>query len=128
MLSCMRSIPKTGMPAVTRVFRREQVYSVTGLEDVAPDLVIGYAKGTRTSDESAVGGVPPEVIVDNRGAWTGDHCMDPDAVPGILLTTRPLKRPAPTLRRPRPRRARRAWHRRISLNPQGALTCSDRRP
>jgi predicted AlkP superfamily phosphohydrolase/phosphomutase len=89
--------PATGTPAVTRVFRREQVYAMAGMDDLAPDLVIGYAKGTRTSDESAVGGVPPEVIVDNRGAWTGDHCMDPDAVPGILLTTRRLKRPAPSL-------------------------------
>ena len=29
--------------------------------------------------------------MDNRGAWSGDHCMDPDAVPGILLTSRPLR-------------------------------------
>ena len=40
----------------------------------------------------------PEVIVDNVGAWSGDHCMDPDAVPGILLTTRPLRTPAANLR------------------------------
>ncbi len=32
--------------------------------------------------------------MDNRSAWSGDHCMDPDAVPGILLTSRPLRRPA----------------------------------
>ena len=63
-----------------------------------PDLIVGYAKGTRASDESALGGVTAEVIVDNAGAWTGDHCMDPDAVPGILLTTRPLRRPAANLR------------------------------
>lgn len=90
--------PRTGAPAVTRAFRREDVYRLTGNEDIAPDLVVGYAKGTRASDESALGGVPPEVIVDNRGAWTGDHCMDPDAVPGILLSTRPLRKPAANLR------------------------------
>lgn len=90
--------PRTGTPAVTRTFRREEAYTLTGNEDIAPDIIVGYAKGTRASDESALGGVPAEVIVDNLGAWTGDHCMDPDAVPGILLTTRPLRKPAANLR------------------------------
>lgn len=89
--------PRTGMPAVTRTFRREEAYTLTGNEDIAPDLIVGYAKGTRASDESALGGVPAEVIVDNLGAWTGDHCMDPDAVPGILLTNRPLRARAANL-------------------------------
>jgi hypothetical protein len=90
--------PRTATPAVTRAFRREQAYTLTGNEDIAPDIIVGYAKGTRASDESALGGVPAEVIVDNLGAWTGDHCMDPDAVPGILLTTRPLRKRAANLR------------------------------
>ncbi len=66
-----------------------------GNEDIAPDLIVGYAKGTRGSDESALGGLPREVFVDNTSAWSGDHCMDHETVPGILLTSRPLKRPAP---------------------------------
>ena len=49
---------RPAQPAVTKVFRREDVYAAAGLEDVAPDLVVGYAKGTRTSDESALGGHP----------------------------------------------------------------------
>ena len=36
--------------------------------------------------------------MDNLGAWTGDHCMDPDAVPGILLTNKPLRARAANLR------------------------------
>jgi predicted AlkP superfamily phosphohydrolase/phosphomutase len=89
--------PATGTAAVTRVSRREDAYR-SGLDEaIAPDLVVGYAKGTRTSDESALGGVPPEVLVDNRSEWTGDHCMDPASVPGILLTNRPLKRKADAL-------------------------------
>jgi predicted AlkP superfamily phosphohydrolase/phosphomutase len=90
--------PATGAPAVTKVYRREQVYTLHGAEDIAPDLVVGYAKGTRGSDESALGAMPPEVIVDNTSAWSGDHCMDHEAVPGVLLSSRALKRPAPTLR------------------------------
>ena len=45
--------PKTGERAVTKVYRREQVYSDAGYFDRAPDLVVGYAKGTRGSDQSA---------------------------------------------------------------------------
>ena len=89
--------PATGRPAVTKAFRREEAYTAAAA-DVAPDLIVGYTKGTRASDESALGGIPAEVMTDNRGEWTGDHCMDPDTVPGILLTTRPLRRPAATLR------------------------------
>ena len=85
------------MRRVTRVFKREEVYDREGSEDLAPDLIVGYAKGTRSSDESALGGLAPEVIVDNRDPWSGDHCMDPDTVPGILLSSRPLHKSAANL-------------------------------
>ena len=89
--------PATGQPAITRVVRRDDVYSSAGHDDTAPDLIIGYAKGTRVSGESALGGLSSAVFSDNMSAWSGDHCMDPDAVPGILLTNRPLKQRATTL-------------------------------
>lgn len=91
--------PETGSPAVTKVYPRERVYTLAGNENIAPDLIVGYAKGTRGSDESALGGVPPDVIVNNTSPWSGDHCMDHEAVPGILLTSRALRTPAPTLQR-----------------------------
>ena len=65
--------------------------------DIGPDLVIGYADGWRCSNESARGEVPQEVFVDNDSFWAGDHLIDPEVVPGILLTSRPLKKPAPKL-------------------------------
>jgi predicted AlkP superfamily phosphohydrolase/phosphomutase len=89
--------PATGAPAITKVYRREQVFTIAGHEDIAPDLIVGYAKGTRSSDESAIGALPAEVIVDNTDPWSGDHCMDHESVPGILLTNRALRKPAPTL-------------------------------
>jgi predicted AlkP superfamily phosphohydrolase/phosphomutase len=89
--------PQTGSPAISRMFRREEVYHVEGHQDVAPDLIVGYAKGTRASDESALGGLSVEVLANNTDAWSGDHCMDPAAVPGILLTSRPLHQPAGSL-------------------------------
>ena len=87
----------TGLRPIRRVFRREAVYTNLGAGEIAPDLIIGYEKGSRGSDESALGAVPREVLVDNTDAWSGDHCMDPDVVPGILLTSRPLKKPARSL-------------------------------
>jgi predicted AlkP superfamily phosphohydrolase/phosphomutase len=89
--------PATAAPAVTKVYRREQVYRLRGHEDVAPDAIVGYAKGTRGSDESALGALTREAIVDNKDPWSGDHCMDHETVPGILLTSRALKKPAPSL-------------------------------
>jgi predicted AlkP superfamily phosphohydrolase/phosphomutase len=85
--------PKTGHAAVTKAFVRKPDSSA-GHADRAPDLIVGYAEGTRVSNESALGAVPAGVIVDNTSEWSGDHCWDPDAVPGILLTNRRLRKPA----------------------------------
>ena len=90
--------PLTGKPAITKVYTREEVYSSAGYDGVAPDLVVGYAKGTRCSAESSIGAVPPgAVIVNNLDPWSGDHCMDHEAVPGILLANKPLRRAVPSL-------------------------------
>lgn len=89
--------PTTGLPAVDKVFRREAVYKVESSLDLAPDLIVGYTKGMRGSDESALGALPRAVITDNADPWGGDHCMNPEAVPGILLSSRPLKKPAQSL-------------------------------
>jgi predicted AlkP superfamily phosphohydrolase/phosphomutase len=88
--------PKTGARAVTKVLRIEE-YRDRGHLDVGPDIQLGYAKGTRGSNESALGTVGPEVITDNMEEWSGDHIMDPDAVPGVLFSSRPLKKPAAKL-------------------------------
>ena len=40
----------------------------------------------------------PEEITDNTKPWSGDHCMDHTAVPGILFTNRPLAKPATSLK------------------------------
>ena len=86
----------SGHPAIAKVFARDKVYRGADPQ-LAPDLIIGYAKGVRSSDESALGGVPREVMTDNTDAWSGDHCMDPAVVPGILLTNHPLRSPAASL-------------------------------
>jgi predicted AlkP superfamily phosphohydrolase/phosphomutase len=83
--------PATSQAAVTAAPAREEIYTDDRHFDRAPDLVVGYARGTRVSNESALGAVPLAVLSDNRLPWSGDHCMDPAAVPGLLLTSRPLQ-------------------------------------
>jgi predicted AlkP superfamily phosphohydrolase/phosphomutase len=89
--------PKTGLPAVDKAFKREEAYKDRGELEIGPDIVIGYAKGTRAAGSSALGAVDKEVLTDNTDEWSGDHEMDPDTVPGLLLTSRPLKKPASRL-------------------------------
>jgi predicted AlkP superfamily phosphohydrolase/phosphomutase len=89
--------PATGQRAVTKVYAREETYAHLDVPEITPDLLVGYAKGTRGSNESALGEVPADVIVDNRDLWSGDHCMDHETVPGVLFTSRPLRTAAPSL-------------------------------
>jgi len=81
--------PQTGDHIVSRVYRREEVYGPT-YRDLAPDLLIGYRRGYRVSNESALGAVPAMLIADNHKKWSGDHCMAADEVPGVLLSNRPI--------------------------------------
>lgn len=91
--------PATGEPAITKVYIAEEFYQDRGYLEIGPDMQVGYAKGTRCSFESAIGEVPlGSVIEDNTEAWSGDHLMDHEAVPGILLTSQPLERPATSLK------------------------------
>ena len=90
--------PWTAKPAIGHVYLRDQTYSDGGQRTIGPDAVLGYARGTRGSDESALGEVEREVLTNNDKEWSGDHEMDSPSIPGILATSRPLKRPARNLR------------------------------
>ena len=71
----------------------ERVYRVEGraAEDGAPDLLIGYARGYRASGGAALGRVEAEVLSDNLSPWSGDHCMAAHTVPGVLVSSLPLR-------------------------------------
>ncbi|MEZ5461023.1 alkaline phosphatase family protein [Dokdonella sp.] len=53
----------------------------------APDLVVGYEPGYRASWQTSLGSTPPLLVEDNLQKWSGDHCIDPSAVPGVLFTS-----------------------------------------
>ena len=63
----------------------------------APDLLVGYNKGYRTSWDCATGVVKAPLFEDNTKAWSGDHCIDPRLVPGVFFCNRPIESEAPSL-------------------------------
>jgi len=75
-----------GAKVVERVYDGAELYPANGNED-APDLVVGYAPGYRASWQTTLGAAPSRLIDDNARKWSGDHCMAPDAVPGVLFTS-----------------------------------------
>jgi predicted AlkP superfamily phosphohydrolase/phosphomutase len=62
-----------------------------------PDLLVGFAEGYRVSWDCARGLVSPEVFEDNTKSWSGDHCMDPRIVPGILFSNLRIAHESPNL-------------------------------
>ncbi len=74
-----------GTPVVKKVYDTSEHYG-RDLAGRAPDLIIGYQQGYRNSWQTAVGEAPDsDVLEDNRRKWSGDHCCDPEIVPGIFL-------------------------------------------
>jgi predicted AlkP superfamily phosphohydrolase/phosphomutase len=75
--------------AIRQVYATPSLYQGPYLES-APDLIVGYNDGYRTSWDAATGKVGRHVIEDNRKAWSGDHSIDPPLVPGVLFSNRPI--------------------------------------
>ena len=95
----VRSAIQTAMPktsdvaaskqAVRSVLRREELYSGPYAAN-APDLLVNFNPGYRVSWQSAVGGFSNSLIEDNLRRWSGDHIVDPEAMPGILFMNQNL--------------------------------------
>lgn len=75
-----------GLPIVAEVFDGEVIYPGNANND-APDLVIGYEPGYRASWQTTLGSAPASLVEDNNKKWSGDHCITPSAVPGVLFTS-----------------------------------------
>jgi len=88
--------PVTGQRAVKYAYRTDEVYHGPHAA-AAPDIVLGYHRGYRGSNESALGEVPDATFADNMMKWSGDHCMAADEVPGIIISSRRIDKADPTL-------------------------------
>ncbi len=84
--------PETGVHPVRKVYRREEIYASFDPR-IVPDLIVTTEEGYRISWQSALGGMPKDLFVDNDRPWSGDHCtMNPAVVPGVLFANRPIER------------------------------------
>lgn len=88
--------PENRQRVVSSAALREDIYHGPHLKE-APDIVVGYARGYRASWATTSGRVPQALIEDNDEEWSGDHCIDPREVPGVLLVNRPIKNETPDL-------------------------------
>jgi predicted AlkP superfamily phosphohydrolase/phosphomutase len=85
-----------GPTAINEAFDTAKLYRGPYLQN-APDLIIGFNAGYRTSWDGATGVVSGPVFEDNVKAWSGDHCIDPRLVPGVLFASRKIDRADPSL-------------------------------
>jgi len=88
--------PDRNQPAIKQVYNALKVYSGP-YKGEAPDLIVGYNRGYRASWETAVGEVTDKIFHDNTKAWSGDHCIDPSLVPGVLFCNRTIATEHPRL-------------------------------
>ncbi len=87
---------KTGKKVFKKVYRREDIYSGPYVKD-APDILLGFAREYRISWEASLGKFPKELVTNNMEEWSGDHCMAPEEVPGIILSNKKIVKENPAL-------------------------------
>ncbi len=85
-----------GEAVVDRVYLTETYYPGADPQ-IAPDMLVGYARNYRGSWGTTLGGMPRELLEDNTDRWSGDHCIAQHLVPGVLLSNRRLAGAEPTL-------------------------------
>ena len=83
-----------GDVAIHRAYPKGACYSGPYVR-VAPDVVVGYNVGYRSAWDVAVGKVGGPVFEDNTKAWSGDHCVDPPLIPGVLFCNRNFEAESP---------------------------------
>ena len=88
--------PATGKKIVHRVYRKEDIYEGP-YTDRAPDLVVAFEEGYRTSWQTALASTPSVIMEPNAKRWSGDHCVDPPFVSGVLLSNRPINTSEPRI-------------------------------
>lgn len=78
-----------GQTAILEVLDTQNRFQGPYLDD-APDLIVGYNHGYRNSWSCATGRVTETVFEDNTRHWSGDHCVAPSLVPGVLFVNRKI--------------------------------------
>jgi predicted AlkP superfamily phosphohydrolase/phosphomutase len=85
-----------GHTAINKVFDKDEL-PPGPYKDNCPDMIVGYNDGYRVSWESVTGKVDDSLFDDNTKAWSGDHCIDPRIVPGIIFCSHKINTQTPAI-------------------------------
>jgi predicted AlkP superfamily phosphohydrolase/phosphomutase len=98
LIACLTGLvdEEAGTVAIREAFDPAKLYRGPYLDN-APDVLIGYNHGYRVSWDCATGVVAGRVFENNVKAWSGDHCVDPRLVPGVLFCNRAIQAVDPAL-------------------------------
>jgi len=88
--------PVTGRPGILHIYDSAEIFQGP-YRPGGPDLIVGYNVGYRASWDGAVGAADERVFEDNVRSWSGDHCIDPFAVPGIFFSNRKIETAHPSI-------------------------------
>lgn len=88
--------PDSGKTAINKLYDSSNIYSGPYQND-APDMIVGYNTGYRTSWDAAIGKTSDQIFEDNTKNWSGDHGVDPEIVRGILLSNFEIKNSDPNI-------------------------------
>jgi predicted AlkP superfamily phosphohydrolase/phosphomutase len=89
--------PQNGQKVLSCAYISEDCFSRDFIGR-APDIILGFNRGYRISDNSALGSLDRETIVDNMGWWSGDHCVDPRRVPASFVSSFKINAQVPDIR------------------------------
>jgi predicted AlkP superfamily phosphohydrolase/phosphomutase len=88
--------PKNGKRVISCAYISEDNFSKDFIQR-APDIILGFDRGYRISDDSALGSLSKEMISDNMGWWSGDHLIDPKKVPASFISSFKIQKPVPNI-------------------------------
>jgi len=95
-LSRLEDENRPGEAVINEVYQTSKIYQGP-YKDNASDLLVGFCPGYRVAWETTVGTVTEKVFHPNTRAWSGDHCIDPSFVPGVLFCNRKIDSENPRL-------------------------------
>ena len=86
-----------GERVIRGVYRSDQIYEGNATA-LAPDLIVGYARGYRASWATCLGDLTEDVLLDNDSAWSYERLRWPcSEVPGVLFCNRVIGAGSPSL-------------------------------
>lgn len=88
--------PKNGNKVISCAYISEDNFSKNFI-DRAPDIILGFDRGYRIDNNSALGTLGKEIVSDNMDWWSGDHCVDPKKVPASFIANFKIQKSVPDI-------------------------------